>query len=98
MSANHDGMPVDRIEQVLPFTSRILPRGEAGSGKTTVLPWPAVQCASRQLTNAAGWADLGLFLLRLRRVAFFLLVKGAELPCVGGEARSEVGQVGVGCC
>ncbi|MFI5591183.1 NACHT domain-containing protein [Amycolatopsis sp. NPDC051758] len=67
VSAHHDGVPVDRIEQVLPHATRILVRGEAGSGKTTVLHWLAVQCASRQLTGATGWDDLEPFLLRLRR-------------------------------
>ncbi|OXM59682.1 NACHT domain-containing protein [Amycolatopsis vastitatis] len=67
VSADHDGVPVDRIEHVLPLTSRILLRGEAGSGKTTVLHWLAVRCASRQLQNVNGWADVEPFLLRLRR-------------------------------
>jgi hypothetical protein len=63
---HHDGMPVDRIEHVLPLTSRILLRGEAGSGKTTVLQWLAVQCASRLLQDVNGWVDVESFLLRLR--------------------------------
>jgi hypothetical protein len=62
-----DGPPTDRIEHVLPRTRRILLRGEAGSGKTTMLQWLAVQCASRQLKNVDGWSDLDPFLVRLRR-------------------------------
>ncbi|WP_284747330.1 NACHT domain-containing protein [Amycolatopsis sp. RTGN1] len=67
VSADDDGPPAGRIEHVLPRTRRILLRGEAGSGKTTMLQWLAVQCASRQLQDADGWADLEPFLVRLRR-------------------------------
>jgi hypothetical protein len=67
VSADDDGPPADRIEHVLPRARRILLRGEAGSGKTTMLQWLAVQCASRQLENVGGWSDLDPFLVRLRR-------------------------------
>jgi hypothetical protein len=67
VSTEQEGPFADRIEQVLPHARRILLRGEAGSGKTTMLQWLAVQCASRQLRNIEGWADLEPFLLRLRR-------------------------------
>jgi NACHT conflict system protein/NACHT domain-containing protein len=67
LSVTSDRAAGDRIEQVLPSTRRILLRGEAGSGKTTLLQWLAVQCASRQLQDADGWADLEPFLVRLRR-------------------------------
>ncbi|MEU0789528.1 NACHT domain-containing protein [Amycolatopsis sp. NPDC005961] len=67
VSAEDDGPPADRIEHVLPRTRRILLRGEAGSGKTTMLQWLAVQCASRQLEEVDGWAGLEPFLVRLRR-------------------------------
>ncbi|VVJ23087.1 Uncharacterised protein [Amycolatopsis camponoti] len=67
VSAEDDGPPADRIEHVLPRTRRILLRGEAGSGKTTMLQWLAVQCASRQLQGVDGWAGLEPFLVRLRR-------------------------------
>ncbi|MEV6623866.1 NACHT domain-containing protein [Amycolatopsis sp. NPDC051106] len=67
VTSDEDGATGDRIEHVLPRSSRILLRGEAGSGKTTLLQWLAVQCASRQLQNVDGWADLEPFLVRLRR-------------------------------
>jgi hypothetical protein len=67
VSTEQEGPPADRIEQVLPHARRILLRGEAGSGKTTMLQWLAVQCASRQLRNIDDWDDLEPFLLRLRR-------------------------------
>ncbi len=67
VASDDDVAAGDRIEHVLPRTSRILLRGEAGSGKTTLLQWLAVQCASRQLENVDGWADLEPFLVRLRR-------------------------------
>ncbi|SFW57242.1 NACHT domain-containing protein [Amycolatopsis australiensis] len=67
VSADHDGPPAERIEHVLPGTRRILLRGEAGSGKTTMLQWLAVQCASRQLEAVDGWSRLEPFLVRLRR-------------------------------
>ncbi|MEA5362786.1 NACHT domain-containing protein [Amycolatopsis sp., V23-08] len=66
---NREGASVDRFEHVLPLSSRILLRGEAGSGKTTILQWLAVQCASRQLQRVNGWANVEPFLLRLRRFA-----------------------------
>lgn len=67
LSVSSDRAAGDRIEQVLPSTHRILLRGEAGSGKTTLLQWLAVQCASRQLRDVDGWAELEPFLVRLRR-------------------------------
>ncbi|MEA5359454.1 NACHT domain-containing protein [Amycolatopsis sp., V23-08] len=67
VATEHGGAAGDRIEHVLPHSSRILLRGEAGSGKTTLLQWLAVQCASRQLRDVDGWADLEPFLVRLRR-------------------------------
>ncbi|MEV6873883.1 NACHT domain-containing protein [Amycolatopsis sp. NPDC051128] len=67
VTSDDDNATGDRIEHVLPKSSRILLRGEAGSGKTTLLQWLAVQCASRQLEDVDGWADLAPFLVRLRR-------------------------------
>jgi hypothetical protein len=67
VTSDEDIAGSDRIEHVLPQSSRILLRGEAGSGKTTLLQWLAVQCASRQLQDVGGWADLEPFLVRLRR-------------------------------
>jgi Leucine-rich repeat (LRR) protein len=67
VTSDEDVAAGDRIEHVLPRSSRILLRGEAGSGKTTLLQWLAVQCASGQLRNVDGWADLEPFLVRLRR-------------------------------
>ncbi|MEV4142955.1 NACHT domain-containing protein [Amycolatopsis sp. NPDC049691] len=70
VSTDREGMPADRIEHVLPQTRRILIRGEAGSGKTTMLQWLAVKCANRELRNIDGWDDLEPFLVRLRQFSW----------------------------
>ncbi|WP_370969437.1 NACHT domain-containing NTPase [Amycolatopsis sp. cg9] len=67
VSTDHDGIPADRIEHVLPQTRRIFLRGEAGSGKTTMLQWLAVQCAGRRLRGVENWDEVEPFLIRLRR-------------------------------
>ncbi|QKV77440.1 NACHT domain-containing NTPase [Amycolatopsis sp. Hca4] len=67
ITAAADFGPADRIEHILPKARRILLRGEAGSGKTTMLQWLAVKCASRELRTIEDWEDVEPFLLRLRR-------------------------------
>lgn len=54
-----------RASEVLPLTSRLFLRGEAGSGKTTFLQWLAVRCAAGDLV-AGGWGDVLPFFIRLR--------------------------------
>ena len=69
-----DGTHSVRIEQALARSARILLRGEAGSGKTTVLRWLAVNAArgtfSADLTK---WNTFVPFLVVLRRYANTLL-------------------------
>ncbi|HEX9334348.1 MAG TPA: NACHT domain-containing protein, partial [Pseudonocardiaceae bacterium] len=59
---------VQRIEELLPHASRLLIRGEAGSGKTTLSQWVAVRCAAGD-TRSANWGTRTPFLIRLRRYA-----------------------------
>jgi hypothetical protein len=59
-----------RIDDVLPNTSRLFLRGEAGSGKTTMLQWLAVRAARQDFPPQwLNWNDTVPFLVRLRRYA-----------------------------
>ncbi|MBV9448814.1 MAG: NACHT domain-containing protein [Streptosporangiaceae bacterium] len=59
-----------RIDDVLARTSRLFLRGEAGSGKTTMLQWLAVRAARRDFPPQwLNWNDTVPFLVRLRRYA-----------------------------
>jgi hypothetical protein len=65
-----------RIEEVLALSKRrLLIRGEAGGGKTTLLQWLAVRCASRDTPASLwDWTDLLPFFIPLREYV------GGELP------------------
>jgi hypothetical protein len=64
-----------RVEQALGQASRTLIRGEAGSGKTTVLRWLAITAARNGFTSAlSDWNGSVPFLVRLRSFA------GRRLP------------------
>ncbi|MCX5212189.1 NACHT domain-containing protein [Kitasatospora sp. NBC_00240] len=57
----------ERVEAVLRGRSRILLRGQAGSGKTTLVQWLAVHAAEGSLGEAlADWNHRVPFVLRLR--------------------------------
>nr|WSY51475.1 NACHT domain-containing protein [Streptomyces sp. NBC_00886] len=64
-----------RVESALGGTSRVLLRGEAGSGKTTLMQWLAVTAARSSFSGPlGGWNGLIPVLVKLRRYA------GRELP------------------
>ncbi|MFI6548342.1 NACHT domain-containing protein [Streptomyces prunicolor] len=64
-----------RVESALGGTSRVLLRGEAGSGKTTLMQWLAVTAARGTFSGPlVGWNGLVPVLVKLRRYA------GRELP------------------
>ncbi|MFD6873026.1 MULTISPECIES: NACHT domain-containing protein [unclassified Streptomyces] len=59
-----------RVEAALSEAPRVLLRGEAGSGKTTMLHWLAVTAARGAFTGAlAGWNGLVPVVIKLRRYA-----------------------------
>ncbi|HYQ68084.1 NACHT domain-containing protein [Actinophytocola sp.] len=58
------------VETAIGRASRILLRGEAGSGKTTLVHWLAVRAARGELTgDLSEWNNCVPFLIRLRTVA-----------------------------
>ncbi|MFF7476562.1 NACHT domain-containing protein [Streptomyces sp. NPDC008092] len=64
-----------RVENALGGASRVLLRGEAGSGKTTLMQWLAVTAARGAFSGPlGGWNGLIPVLVKLRRYA------GRELP------------------
>ncbi|GAQ54359.1 NACHT domain-containing protein [Streptomyces acidiscabies] len=59
-----------RVETALAGSSRVLLRGEAGSGKTTLMQWLAVMAARGGFTGSLdGWNGLVPVLVKLRRYA-----------------------------
>lgn len=63
------------IEEALTSTRRLFLRGEAGTGKTTLLQWVAVRAALRDFEEPlTEWNNLVPFLVRLRTYA------GSQLP------------------
>jgi hypothetical protein len=74
------------VEEALSVSSRLLLRGEAGCGKTTVLQWIAVRCARGDLpASMAEWNGLVPFYIKLRSFA------GRRLPRPG-EFLEDVGR------
>ncbi|PRX21881.1 NACHT domain-containing protein [Actinoplanes italicus] len=76
------------VEDALLPSRRLLIRGQAGIGKTTLLQWIAVQSARRAFTEQlerAGWNDTIPFFVRLRRYV------DSELPTPAGFLH-EVGK------
>lgn len=68
-----------RIDDALAGTSRLFLRGEAGSGKTTMLQWLAVRAARRDFPDRLGtWNETVPFLIRLRHYI------GKDLPAPEG--------------
>src|SRR5262249_55562328 len=58
------------IEDALKATRRLFLRGEAGTGKTTLLQWVAVRAALRDFGDPlTSWNDLTPFFVRLRMYA-----------------------------
>jgi hypothetical protein len=75
-----------RVDQVLADTSRLFIRGQAGTGKTTLLHWIAVQCARRSFPEfMAPWNDTIPFFVSLRRYG------ESELPAPE-QFLSEIGR------
>lgn len=57
-----------RADEALAASSRVLIRGEAGSGKTTLMQWLAVQSVRRDFTGAlSDWNETIPIFLQLRR-------------------------------
>lgn len=62
--------PSQRVEEVLVGSPRLLIRGEAGLGKTTLLQWIAVRCARGDLEPPlTTWNEMVPFFVRFRRYA-----------------------------
>lgn len=75
-----------RVDQVLADSSRLFIRGQAGTGKTTLLHWIAVQCARRSFPEfMASWNDTVPFFVSLRRYG------ESELPAPE-QFLSEIGR------
>ncbi len=83
-----EAMPVD---QALSKANRLLVRGLAGAGKTTLVQWAAVYCAAKQHTgDLESCNDLVPFVIKLRDLENGKLPKPKEFaevvaPHTGGE-------------
>lgn len=82
-----EGVPsvmVERAERALTGSRRVLVRGQAGGGKTTLLQWLAVSAARGRLpAEMGGWRGAIPFLLPLRT-----LVRRGSLPAPDGFLRA----------
>ncbi|BCB87703.1 ATP-binding protein [Phytohabitans suffuscus] len=84
--APDDLRAADPVERVLARSDRLFVRGQAGTGKTTLLHWVAVQSARGSFPDRlASWNGTVPFFVPLRRYA------AAELPPPEGFLR-EVGR------
>ncbi|WP_419993835.1 NACHT domain-containing protein [Streptomyces boninensis] len=71
------GRPAVRVEEALAGERRVLLRGPAGSGKSTLMQWLAVNAARRGFEGQlADWNRCVPFVLRLREIN----ARGGELP------------------
>ncbi|NGN64208.1 NACHT domain-containing protein [Streptomyces sp. A7024] len=71
------GRPAIRVEEALADGQRLLLRGPAGSGKSTLMQWLAVNTARRRFAGRlAEWNRCVPFVLRLREIN----ARGGELP------------------
>lgn len=62
------GSSVQTAETLLAESKRIVVRGDAGAGKTTLVRWIAVAAAARKFDSSLdGWNDSIPFVIRLRR-------------------------------
>lgn len=84
--APHDLISADPVERVLARSHRLFIRGHAGTGKTTLLHWIAVQSARGSFpSRLAAWNGSVPFFVPLRRYA------ATELPAPAGFLQ-EVGR------
>ena len=64
----NDESAIDAVEAALAGTERLVIRGPAGAGKTTLVHWIAVQAASRSFEEPLeSWNSVVPFLIRLRQ-------------------------------
>ncbi|WP_198041287.1 NACHT domain-containing protein [Delftia sp. HK171] len=69
-SSTGDGLRSGNIDEYLPNMRRVLIRGEAGSGKTTLMQWLAVRAAKRDFVGALEhWNEYMPIYLKLRDYA-----------------------------
>jgi hypothetical protein len=80
-----------RADDVLKYSSRVIIRGQAGSGKTTLMQWLAVQVADRQLpAHLSHLESLVPILIRLRDYAGMRLPVGPDLlACASPTAAAN---------
>jgi NACHT domain len=84
--ADQAGTGTVRVDDALADTHKLFLRGEAGSGKTTMLQWLAVRAARGDFPERlAAWNGTMPFLIRLRRYV------GKDLPSPEGFL-SEIGR------
>ena len=85
------------VEGVFADSDRVFLRGEAGSGKTTLMQWLAVSAARRALPEPlAQWNDLVPFFIRLRRFADSGSLPQPEDFLAHGAAASLAGEMPAG--
>jgi len=73
------------VDDVLTGANRLMIRGDAGSGKTTLVKWVAVQCAAQKLKN-----DLAELNQRIPFVIFLRQCVNSDLPAPENFVRHLV--------
>ncbi len=86
-SSSSDTLELLDVEQALSIANRILIRGHAGSGKTTLMQWIAIQSAGRSFKGAlADWNDCIPFIVKLREFSREEMPAPEELPSLISKA------------
>ena len=81
---------VEAIESVLGSDKRILIKGVAGAGKTTLARWIAVMAASRRFEPPLQeWNDSVPFVIRLRQFSDCALPAPENFPALGAQAVAD---------
>jgi hypothetical protein len=86
----NDEAKVDVVEAALAEANRLIIRGPAGAGKTTLIHWIAVQASSRSFEDPLeAWNGLIPFIIRLRQFSDSALPSPEQFPSLVSLSISD---------
>jgi hypothetical protein len=87
----NDESAIDAVEAALAGTERLVIRGPAGAGKTTLVHWIAVQAASRSFEEPLeSWNGVVPFVIRLRQFSDSVLPQPEQFPSLAAPSISDM--------